>query len=74
MTSQVNWNNILDGMDNKDVCKFATGSLSGRDFYETAICKFNGVSADVRNLLRTRGVQEARVLAKKALKRRGILV
>ena len=74
MTNTINWNTIVSRMDANDVRDFAKGLLSGRQFYETALCQFNGVSAEVRNLLRNRGVDEARQLARKALRRRGVNV
>jgi len=70
MEKSVNWETIINEMGSSQVRSFAMGNMSGRSFYEAAICQFNGVSPEVRNLLRTRGVDEARQLARKALKRR----
>jgi hypothetical protein len=64
-----NWNSILG--DRKSVTavkRFADGGSSGREFYAS----FTNTSAggNVRSLLRTYGVDGARMLAKKALSRR----
>jgi hypothetical protein len=75
MTNTINWSIILDEMSTNELRDFASGNISGRQFYESA---FYGVSQEarsqVRSLLRVRGVTEARALARKALRRRGVSV
>ena len=55
----------------KSVIDFSLGLLSRDNFYNYAI--FIGVGGPVRQLIRNNSVQNARKLARKALKRRGIL-
>lgn len=73
MTSnQINWELIINNMNHDLIRSFATGNISGDDFYQEA--RYDGVSPEVRRLLRSRGVTEARSLARKALRRRGVKV
>ncbi len=63
------WNSILSNRKNVTaVKKFATGGSSGREFYASFANTSTG--GNVRKLLRTHGVDGARMLAKKALSRR----
>tara|TARA_Y100000401_G_C8316331_1_gene222678 strand:+ start:221 stop:430 length:210 start_codon:yes stop_codon:yes gene_type:complete len=63
------WNSILSNRKNVTaVKKFATGGSSGREFYASFANTSTG--GNVRTLLRTHGVDGARMLAKKALSRR----
>tara|TARA_A100001515_G_scaffold16570_1_gene12080 strand:- start:60 stop:272 length:213 start_codon:yes stop_codon:yes gene_type:complete len=63
------WNSILSNRKNVTaVTKFANGGSSGREFYASFANTSTGGS--VRTLLRTHGVDGARMLAKKALSRR----
>lgn len=64
----VNWSEIFSTLGYDKVREFADGDLSGRQFYELAQLWDGG--PEVRNLLRSRGVDEARQLARKALSRR----
>ena len=70
MTGTTDWNAVLTNRSNVSAVRnFASGSISGRQFYASfANTPSGGV---VRNLLRTHGVDRARVLARKALNRRG---
>jgi hypothetical protein len=66
------WNSILSNRGNvHTVNNFANGSISGEDFY----ARFCGtpLGGSIRNLLRTYGVERARILAKKALNRRELV-
>jgi hypothetical protein len=64
----VNWTKIISSVGRSFVESFAKGKTSGRALYDLALSY--GGSAEVRNLLRSRGVDEARQLARKALSRR----
>lgn len=59
-----NWNSL----DYISLARFANGTLSGRSLYARYKNTDNG--GVVRNLLRENGVDKARRLAKKALRRR----
>ena len=64
-----NWSSILGNRKNVTAVKrFASGGSSGREFYASFTNTSTGGS--VRSLLRTHGVDGARMLAKKALSRR----
>jgi hypothetical protein len=66
------WNSILVNRENVNaVHSFANGRISGEDFYARFSCTKLG--GHVRNLLRTYGVERARILAKKALNRRELV-
>lgn len=67
-TKTVNWSKIIGGVGRSYLESFARGQTSGRRLYDLALSY--GGSAEVRNLLRSRGVDEARQLARKALSRR----
>jgi len=67
-TKTVNWSEIISNLGRDTLRGFANGEISGRGLYESALAW--GGSAEVRNLLRSRGVNEARKLARKALSRR----
>lgn len=67
------WNSILSNRKNVTAAKsFATGGLSGSDFYS----HFAGTESggEVRTLLRNGGVDRARTLTRKALNRRNVSV
>lgn len=65
----VNWSKIAQSNGSViSLLQFANGQLSGRQFYE--LHKNTETGGEVRNLLRTRGVNKARELARKAAKRR----
>jgi len=70
MTGTTDWNAVFTNRTNINVVRnFAQGNMSGRQFYSAfANTPSGGV---VRNLLRNHGVDRARVLARKALNRRG---
>ena len=69
---RVDWDVILEkSVMQKSVIDFSLGLLSRDDFYNYSI--FIGVGPYVRKLIRNNSVQNARKLARKALKRRGIL-
>ena len=64
-----NWSSILGNRKNRStVTSFAEGKTSGRDFY-SAFAN-TSLGGDVRNLLRSHGVDRSRGLARKALSRR----
>ena len=67
-SKSVNWTKIISGVGRSYLESFAQGNTSGRTLYDLALSY--GGSAEVRNLLRSRGVDEARQLARKALSRR----
>lgn len=62
-----NWSTICAKMSTETKA-FAKGEISGREFYRYA--QINQIGGEVRSLLRERGVDEARVLARKAINRR----
>lgn len=65
----VNWSSIAQSNGGVvSLLQFASGQLSGRQFYE--LHKNTKTGGEVRNLLRERGVAKARELARKAVKRR----
>lgn len=64
----INWSWIFERVGKQNITKFVSGDVSGRRLYELG--KLTGSSGEVRTLLRTRGVNEARQLARKALSRR----
>ena len=62
-----NWNELIE--ENKTVVQnFADGNLSSTDFQR----KFSGKTNPARSVIRSHGTKNARVLARKALRRRGI--
>lgn len=66
------WSSILLNRQNVNIVNnFANGRISGMEFYH----KFSGteLGGHIRNLLRTYGVEHARILAKKALNRRELV-
>ena len=64
-----NWNSILGNRKNRSVVEsFASGEITGRDFY--AAFANTSLGGNVRNLLRSYGVNRSRSLARKALNRR----
>lgn len=63
MKNQFNWLSL----NSMDVFNFANGKISGRDFY--ALYKNTKNGGAVRNLLRDRGVQKSRELARRAVRR-----
>ena len=65
----MNWNALTSNTTQTRLLKqFAEGEVSGRGLYEVYKNTDNG--GMVRNLLREKGVSEARRLARKALDRR----
>jgi hypothetical protein len=68
------WNSILSNRTSVSVAKqFATGNLSGSDFYSFHMGTESG--GEVRSLLRAEGgVNRARTLTRKALSRRNVSV
>lgn len=65
----MNWNALTSNSTQTRLLKqFAEGEVSGRGLYEVYKNTDNG--GIVRNLLREKGVSEARRLARKALDRR----
>lgn len=72
MTQQINWTDIFNSMGDDLIKSFAVGEMSGEIFYQES--RIDGVSPEVRKLIRNRGVVEARRLARKALRRRGVNV
>jgi hypothetical protein len=68
----VNWTNVLSNKVGRNaVVKFATGELSRDNLLKT----FSGKpeASDVRQLVRTKGAQESRRIARKALRRRNLI-
>jgi hypothetical protein len=64
-----NWTSLLNTKRNRSaVSGFASGNISGREFYSGFAHTSNG--GVVRGLLRNYGVDQARTLARKALSRR----
>lgn len=66
----MNWTRLIN-KNKQAVVNFAKGEVSGRDFYNTY---FRGTPNEARQLVRERGVDESRTLARKALRRRGFSV
>lgn len=68
------WNTILSNRQSVSVAqKFATGNLSGSEFYSYHANTASG--GEVRSLLRAEGgVTRARMLTRKALNRRSVTV
>lgn len=64
----VSWSDLIES-NKKAVVKFATGCLSGDDFQR----EFSGNPNPARCAVRNNGVTYARRLARKALRRRGLL-
>jgi len=68
-----NWNCLVTNSYKRRSLKlFASGEKSGRWYYDKYAC--GDLGGTVRNLLRDKGVEKARKLAKRALRRRGITV
>jgi hypothetical protein len=65
----IKWNELINE-NQQAVLGFAQGEISGRDFYNKW---FNGKPNQARQLIRSRGVDESRVLARKALRRRSLI-
>lgn len=68
VTNVVNWNAVVSEAGLDAVELFASGQLSGRQL--TDLVAYSPAAGEVRKLLRSRGVQQARTLARKALARR----
>lgn len=68
---RANWEEILR-VAGQTLTQFATGNASGNALQN--VVKNTDASGEVRNLLRSRGVTETRRIARKALRRRGLLV
>lgn len=72
-TNVVNWDLLLENdFDRKAIRNFVKQELSGRGLYDMYVNTKKG--GMVRNMLRTNGVNKARALARKALKRRNVKV
>lgn len=69
-SKSVNWTLILSELGAETIRDFARGELSGRGLYREALDWSRKASPEVRKLLRSRNVDEARQLARKALSRR----
>ncbi len=68
MNQVTNWSAIMSELGRGTVRNFASGRLSGwRGLYRKAV--YSPVGGEVRSLLRNRGVDDARRLARKALNR-----
>ena len=71
MVTATNWKSLLSDSTSTAVVKnFATGTLSGRSFYNSF--RNTSLGGEVRTLLRS-GVGRAREISRKALRRRGLL-
>lgn len=68
----VQWNKVLETVGLQDVVDFASEKMSGKNFEKSL--RFTEVSGEVRNLIREKGVVEARKITKKALRRRNVQV
>lgn len=69
----MNWNALTSSPSQVNLLReFAEGRVSGRQLYE--VYKNTKLGGIVRNLLRDKGVEDARRLAKRALERRSIKV
>jgi len=68
----INWTNLFNELNNTTIQEFARGNLGYRDLIKSA--KYTPVSGEVRKLLRKGGLKTARMLARKACKRRNIAV
>ena len=69
---RVNWNKVLARSEmQKAAIDFSLGILSRDSFYQNAI--WSDVGGIVRNFVRNRGAINARMIARKALKRRRLL-
>ena len=66
---KTDWTGLIEA-NKSSVAKFATGKMSGRDFYN--VFRNTDLGGEARSLLRNRGVTYARRLARKGLKRRGV--
>ncbi len=71
----VNWTNILDKpVGRSAIQKFALGDLNCEEVQQVFRAgKNREASGQVRGLIRDKGTQTARRIARKALKRRGLL-
>jgi len=68
-----NWSNLLSAKnDRKLLAAFANGSVSGDSYYDNY--KYTEKAGEVRSLIRENGVDRARILARKALRRRGFSI
>lgn len=69
----MNWNALTSNSSQVGLLReFAEGRVSGRQLYE--VYKNTKLGGIVRNLLRDKGVLEARRLARRALNRRSVKV
>lgn len=64
----INWNTIVKTVGRDTLVEFVDGRVSGRELTESVA--YTKAAGEVRSLLRERGVDEARQLARKALSRR----
>jgi hypothetical protein len=71
----VNWTNVLSHKVGKEAVKrFALGEYNCEKIQQIFRAgQDREASGDVRRLIRTRGTQEARRIAKKALRRRNLI-
>lgn len=71
VSNPTNWSAMVRDLGRTTLANFANGSLSGRGLYDLALDYGSAETRSaVRNLLRNRGVSEARQLARKAVSRR----
>lgn len=69
----MNWNALTTNSSQVDLLRmFAEGQVSGRQLYD--VYKYTETGGIVRNLLRDKGVLEARRLARRALNRRSVKI
>jgi len=69
----MNWSVLTTNSSQIDLLRmFAEGRVSGRQLYE--VYKYTEAGGVVRNLLRDKGVLEARRLARRALNRRSVKI
>lgn len=72
----VNWSKVFSSHVNakNDLTEFATGKISGGEIQKRFSPNRIGECVGIRDFVRTRGVTEARRIARKALRRRGVAV
>lgn len=71
----VNWTNVLSQEVGQCAVKaFVVGELSRDNFLKVfSVGKDREINSQIRNLVRNRGVREARQVARKALRRRDLI-
>lgn len=68
----VKWNDVIEITGIQPIVEFASNKLSGKKFEK--MVRFTDISGSVRNLIRENGVNKARNIARKALRRRNVQV